>query len=342
MTTLTVWPLILETLALSPLQVWLMAGVIVVFFSILATLLITCIFSLPYEQFQLFLKNTLKKNKLPPSLPFRAVPEIETTYITFQNILANASKNSETLRKAAEYDEIRYRLITTITHRLRTPVTGLTWALNELTERNIATEAEDKKNLEGAVHATKIMNEIIETLLKTVQAETEYSTSKKESIEVLTLIESIMQETELLARSKHSTITIENKMGAIPTLEGNREQLHFALQNVISNAIYYSLDGGTITIVLERSENSIHITIRDDGVGIPREEQSHLFERFSRGQKAFTMNTEGTGLGLYVTKDIITNHHGEILLESAIGKGTTVMIKLPIRGTGELETFIAH
>jgi two-component system sensor histidine kinase VicK len=101
------------------------------------------------------------------------------------------------------------------------------------------------------------------------------------------------------------------------------------IDNVISNAMKYSPEGGNITVTLLQQGHQLQISISDQGMGIPRESQSKIFERFYRVDKARARSVGGTGLGLAIAKELIHAHKGEIWAQSEYGKGTTIFIELP-------------
>ena len=101
------------------------------------------------------------------------------------------------------------------------------------------------------------------------------------------------------------------------------------LINILANAVKYTPDGGEIGITAKAEPNFVAITVKDNGMGIPKEDQPRIFERFYRVEKARTSDTGGTGLGLAIAKEIVDAHGGSISLESEPGKGTTVCVRLP-------------
>ena len=115
----------------------------------------------------------------------------------------------------------------------------------------------------------------------------------------------------------------------IPPVTGDKEKLQQVLINILANAVKYTPDGGEIGITAKAEPNFVAITVKDNGMGIPKEDQPRIFERFYRVEKARTSDTGGTGLGLAIAKEIVDAHGGSISLESEPGKGTTVCVRLP-------------
>ena len=113
-------------------------------------------------------------------------------------------------------------------------------------------------------------------------------------------------------------------------LDGDRSKLGQILYNLTDNAIKYSPDGGKISVILREEERGIVWRVRDNGIGIPQEDQAHIFERFYRVDKARSRETGGTGLGLAITKEIVNAHGGMIKVYSKINEGTTFSVRIPL------------
>jgi two-component system sensor histidine kinase VicK len=115
----------------------------------------------------------------------------------------------------------------------------------------------------------------------------------------------------------------------LPKVKVDVEKIYLAIQNLLENAIRYNKVGGEIEIILKEKEKEIEFSIRDTGIGIPKNQQSRVFTKFFRGSNAIRMETEGSGLGLFIAKNIIEAHGGRIWFESEEGKGTTFYFTLP-------------
>jgi adenylate cyclase len=108
---------------------------------------------------------------------------------------------------------------------------------------------------------------------------------------------------------------------------GDEDQMHRALWNLVSNAIKFTPNGGSVSVVSETREKHVILQVKDTGTGIPQEELSSLFSEFRRLEGA--VNTEGTGLGLFIVKTIVEVHGGTVTVQSTLGAGTTFTILLP-------------
>jgi two-component system phosphate regulon sensor histidine kinase PhoR len=113
-------------------------------------------------------------------------------------------------------------------------------------------------------------------------------------------------------------------------LHGIPQLLHSILYNLCDNAIKYNRNGGEVKVSVEGQGDSVLLTVSDTGIGIPAQEQERIFERFYRVDKSRSKEVGGTGLGLSIVKHAVLIHHGAIEVDSAVGEGTTITVRLPI------------
>jgi two-component system sensor histidine kinase VicK len=133
---------------------------------------------------------------------------------------------------------------------------------------------------------------------------------------------------ELTAHRHRVTFGSERNM---PEITADRQRIEQVVINILSNSIKYTPDGGQIDIVLtHKKKQTVTLTVRDNGSGIPEEDLEHLFERFYRVEKSRTQDAGGTGLGLAIAKELVEAHGGTITIASKLGEGTTVKIELPV------------
>ena len=118
----------------------------------------------------------------------------------------------------------------------------------------------------------------------------------------------------------------------MPEIRGDRERIEQVLINMISNAIKYTHDGGRIELSANYGDGFVSASVQDNGIGIPKEDVPHVFERFYRVDKARSRESGGTGLGLSIAQEIVARHDGRLSLKSRQGKGTTITVELPVEG----------
>ena len=120
----------------------------------------------------------------------------------------------------------------------------------------------------------------------------------------------------------------------LPKLFIDPERIHIALENLFENAIFYNREGGRVSISVRQDENYVKIIVHDTGIGISTQDIPRLFSKFFRGANAIRKQTEGHGLGLYISQNIIQAHGGTIAVQSEEGKGSTFTVTLSISDEG--------
>jgi len=157
------------------------------------------------------------------------------------------------------------------------------------------------------------------------------------NVETFDLAESVRRLCEVMRTDVDAhghTMTFDAEE-ALPQITADRQRIEQVIINIISNAVKYTPDGGKIDVSVtklsrDEKEDKLLVRIADNGVGIPEEDISHLFERFYRVEKSRTSDAGGTGLGLAIAKELIDAHGGDIRVESEVDKGTVMVIELPV------------
>ena len=227
-----------------------------------------------------------------------------------------------------ELDKSRREVVADISHELRTPLTGIKGALETVIEYPTL-DGEIRDNfLHMAVEECDRMTRIVSDLLVLSRLDNKRTAWKLETFSPNRFLDHIYDVMTAEAKNRSHTFT-RNYPENMPEITGDREKLQQVLINVVSNAMKYTADGGKIDISAAPSEKGIAICVSDNGMGIPKEDLSRLFERFYRVEKARSSDAGGSGLGLAIAKEILDAHGGEIRVESAVGKGTNMYIHLP-------------
>ncbi len=205
--------------------------------------------------------------------------------------------------------------VTDASHDLRSPLTVLQGNL-DLLKRDIP-ENSKEESLEAMRREIKRMNGIVDDLLLLAEMETDQS-DRKNTVSLKDIL------FECLKRSQQMSATHTIVQGKIEniSIKGDVHRLNQMLANLVSNAIKYTPEGGTITLSLFRDDDRAKIEVADNGIGIAPEHIPHLFDRFYRVNKARSRNIGSTGLGLAIVKEIVQQHGGTVTVESEIGKGS--------------------
>lgn len=223
----------------------------------------------------------------------------------------------------------KYDFITSASHQIRTPASGVKNTLQLLKEELSEIEGTKKINetladiIENNARVIKITND----LFKLLELGDNYTPSNISEIKLKEMVRQIVESFEEDIAKKMIHIDIEILSDLI--IQGQAGPIKDVFLNLIENAINYSSDGGKIKVMAKIKDRKVYIQINDTGIGIPKKEQIHIFEKFFRAQNAYLKSNVGTGLGLTIVKTIIEGHGGEIRFNSVENKGTSFLFTLP-------------
>jgi len=224
-------------------------------------------------------------------------------------------------------EEERREFVANVSHELRTPLTTMRSYLEALTEGAINDQDLAPKFLQVTQEETERMIRLVNDLLQLSKMDSKDYRLEKDWINFTDYFNRIIDRFEL---TKVPSIIINR---VIPKksifVEFDQDKMTQVLDNLISNALKYSPEGGTITCQVEEHDKEIIVSISDEGVGIPKDSINRIFDRFYRVDKARTRKLGGTGLGLAIAKEMVQAHKGKIWVESKEGEGTTFYFSLP-------------
>lgn len=245
------------------------------------------------------------------------------------------------LKYLIELNKAKDEFISLASHQLRTPATGVKQYLGMVLEGFVGELSDSQRSvLEKANESNERQLRIVSDLLKVAQVDAGKVRLRKAEVDVVSLIKDVIKEQHETFEKRRQTIVFQPSETAVH-LHFDRDTIRMVLENLIDNASKYSGEDKTVTVKLAERDHEAQIDIIDNGVGIKPEDQSKLFEKFSRIENPLSTQVGGTGLGLYWAKKIIDLHQGEVTLESAIGKGTKFTIHLPkIRSATMLESTV--
>jgi len=228
-----------------------------------------------------------------------------------------------------ELDRIKSDFVTTVSHDLRSPLTAILGYV-ELIERAGAVNELQQEFIHRVQNSVQQISSLISDLLDLGRIEAGLDTTK-EMIDITKLTQEALIYVEGSAQKAriHFVGSIKQEMGYV---FGDPTRLRQMISNLLDNAIKYSKPGGRVEFEAHSEDEQVILMIRDEGPGIPLEEQPYLFERFFRASN-IPDNVPGTGLGLSIVKSILDNHNGRIWVESKVGEGTTFTVVLP-KSTG--------
>lgn len=228
-------------------------------------------------------------------------------------------------------EKLKTEFVSISAHQLRTPMSAIKWSLQMVLSGDAGPLTEDQKDLlMKAYESNERTVRLINDLLNVTRIEEGRYIYKLESLDIVSILKELAKFYEELAAQKNI-----NFKAILPekTLKimADEEKIKLAITNLIDNAINYTLPGGTVTIALKEGEKDLIFSVQDTGIGIPEKERPRIFTKFFRGAEAIKVQTSGSGLGLFITKNIIEAHGGKIWFESKEKKGTTFYFTIPIQ-----------
>ncbi|PIR72667.1 MAG: hypothetical protein COU42_00350 [Candidatus Nealsonbacteria bacterium CG10_big_fil_rev_8_21_14_0_10_36_24] len=228
--------------------------------------------------------------------------------------------------------KMKTEFVTVAAHQLRTPTSAVKWSLEVLLEGDLGKLNKEQKKLIEKAHKTNDKAiRLVNDLLNVAEIEEGRYLSKLVLLNIEDLIQSIIEEYKEQIKEKKIKFEFKKPEEQLPKTMVDVEKTKIAVRNILDNALRYTLPKGKISIFVKKEEKNIEVQIQDSGLGIPLNEQDKIFTKFFRGSNIMRIDTEGTGLGLYIAKNIIEAHRGIIWFESEEGKGTTFYFTLPIK-----------
>jgi two-component system OmpR family sensor kinase len=233
-----------------------------------------------------------------------------------------------TLSRLEQLFSSQQRFLADVSHELRTPLTVIKGNVDLMRHMKMA----DEESLDNIEDEADRLTRLVGDLLLEAQAESGKLPLQFAPVELDTLLLEVFNEMRILARER-----VQLKLTEIDQIMiiGDRDRLKQVLINLISNAIKYTPQGGRVYLSLGKYSDNARLIVRDTGLGIPADDLPHIFERFYRAEKSRSRSkVGGFGLGLSIAYWIVTNHGGQIEVDSAEGKGTTFCIYLPLLKSG--------
>ena len=251
--------------------------------------------------------------------PYRNEEDIlDGVIIVIQDITAHEKLNS-----------MRKQFVADVSHELKTPITSILGYSETLLDNEVDEET-NKKFLERISHEANRMSALVSDLLTLSRYDSTQIKAEKTSFDFGELVketyESLQFEIEKKNQESECYIT-----GETPMVYADKSGIQRVIINILTNAIKYTPENGRISISVGTAYSDAYVKIRDTGIGIPEEDLQRIFERFYRVDKARTREMGGTGLGLSIAKEILNQNNGRIDIQSKVGEGTSVVIRIPLK-----------
>jgi len=226
-----------------------------------------------------------------------------------------------------EVSQMKSDFVSFVTHQLRTPLAGIKWML-ELAAQEAGVPPDAGSYVQDAREAAQRLIGLVNDLLDVSRLERGKLTIAPQAVQLGELTRSVLGETSLLVEERGHRISVWGDSEVPPAL-ADPQLLRQVVLNLVSNAIKYTPRGGAIAIRMDGEDEGVRWSISDNGIGIPPQAQARMFEKFYRADNVVTIETEGTGLGLYLVRLIMEQLGGRVSCESQEGRGSTFTFTLP-------------
>lgn len=247
----------------------------------------------------------------------------------FASLAAIAITNAHTLRALREVDRERSRFVRTLAHELRSPLMVILSNMGVILEGYVGSVPEKAAQLLGrARQRGNLILALTKDLLALASGREGSADRTRERLSLAEIAQQAVNDLRTEAQAKFIQLELQTGEGPVD-LVGHRDQLARLMENLVNNAVKYTLAGGRVTVRLSGDERSVELVVEDTGIGIPQEAQDRLFREFFRAENARHLTEQGTGLGLSIVRRIVEDHRGKVAVESEEGKGARITVVFP-------------
>ncbi|WP_047981618.1 two-component system histidine kinase PnpS [Ornithinibacillus contaminans] len=244
-----------------------------------------------------------------------------------RNLLKGAVLVLYDITELKKLEAMRKDFVANVSHELKTPITSIRGFSETLLDDDLQ-DIDTARQFLGIINEeSKRLQVLIEDLLTLSKLEKEDSSLSLVPVKVSLLLEEVLPIVRHQAEQSGVELQVEAENDL--TITADQNGVKQVIINLLANAINYTPEHGRVTLRVVEEKDKIHLTVQDTGIGIPKEAQTRIFERFYRVDKARSRNTGGTGLGLAIVKHIVELHKGNITVESELGKGTSFHVFFP-------------
>jgi len=238
---------------------------------------------------------------------------------------------TRSFERLAEANRMKSEFVSVVSHQLRSPLSNLKWVIELLMSGRISSVSEKQLEYFKILREnSERMEELVQDLLTVSRIEQGKLPLKKEEIILEDLVKSAIKDMEIFARASNVKMEFSSEKN-LPRITGDPSQLKLTVDNLLDNAIRYVKENGKVELNLKKKNSNLYFEVKDNGVGIPQNDQKYIFQKFFRSGNVKRHQTQGSGLGLYITRSIIEKSGGKIGFTSQEGVGSTFWFTLPIK-----------
>ena len=256
------------------------------------------------------------------------VEEEDLSKLDYTETQVMAEAYHRMLGRMQALDDSRQEFVSNVSHELKTPITSMKVLADSLLMQEDVPVEIYKEFMQDIAQEIERENKIINDLLSLVKMDKKASDVKIEAVNINDLIELILKRLRPIASKRNIELVLDSYKPVIA--EVDETKLTLALSNLVENAVKYNKDDGWVHLSLNTDHKYFYVKVEDSGIGIPQEDQEHIFERFYRVDKSHSREIGGTGLGLAIARNAVMMHHGVIKVHSEEGAGTTFTVRIPL------------
>ncbi len=239
---------------------------------------------------------------------------------------------TKSLEGLAEANRLKSEFISIVSHQLRSPLSNLKWALEILISGRFGKiEGKPADYLQILADNTKRMGELVSSLLIVSRIEQGRLPLHRAEFSLPDLAKEAIAEFKPIASASNIEIVFETSKPDLPQAFGDSSQLKIVVENFIDNAVRYTKGTGKVVVAVALKGTRLLFSVKDGGVGIPQEDQKHVFQKFFRSGNVLKYQTQGSGLGLYIAKSIVQKSGGKIGFKSEQDEGSTFWFTIPTK-----------
>ena len=235
-----------------------------------------------------------------------------------------------TINNQRKLDQMKNEFINNMTHEIKTPISTISLACEMLQDSSISQDDNSRSNFVGIIADENArMRLLVETILQSSKMSNKNFTLTTRTIDVNQIAAHVAQSFRLTVANRGGSIDTQLQ-AAPPTIEGDELHITNLIYNLVDNGIKYSTDAPRILIATAIENHNFILRVTDHGIGIAKENQKHIFEKFYRVSTGNVHNVKGFGIGLNYVAQVVKLHHGRISLDSELGQGSTFTVAIPV------------
>jgi signal transduction histidine kinase len=285
----------------------------------------------------------MKINSLKPALLFYKKESQQKEWAVKENLILELKAISlgkgtlivlHDITRAKILERTKSEFVSLAAHQMRTPLSAIKWIFTMILSGELGKITEEQKEfLQDGYNSNQRMIDLVNDLLNVARIEEGRYVYKKTLIGADKLFVPIINFFKKVCKEHKINFIFKKSLRPSPKVLVDAEKIRIVLENIIDNAVAYTSANGKVIVFLKYSEKEVEVIVKDSGMGIPENQKKNIFGKFFRASNVVKKETDGTGLGLFISKNIIEAHGGKIWFESEEGRGATFHFTIPIENS---------